>query len=808
MRANTLCLLFFACLLITPLWSQKPSKPVKVEGTGRTTAHVLNIIVDNTAGPEELSIPPGWFYIPGGNGLQGYLVELPEAVTIAPGETRTIPVDGYCADVHRPPVPAGEPMPDLSGWVPVGGPPEPAANDPIRTQTQVPVAPFSTGQLGDFQERLSLTPATEPVAGEMIVTWPGTDIPLGGTLDPAEDPVTFAALGVTIVEQVRQAAAGIQASGQYPTPFSDDTGLELEALTQQGLWITLGALTGDPYEKEDFTEVVYRQFRENTGREVDSLAQEARDQIDAGVDDFWDAFTATGVEAKVLRVSEAPGTSSVEQPECGCSYATLISIRIMRDGERVTNGSRVRPGTYQFAPNFAHDCPEGCPATIEGSWVIEFIPDDGGGIITDYGDGPGRSFTVEEDGRLRVRFRGTVYCQGEPCPYRDQEGSFPQEGRVSLVVDRCACSSCTVVTPMRIIDAYTGEAITEDSIPWYRDQLRFERPVVTSDCPGGCNGSEQVTVQNIPHYDWPQSATLESYADLQLRVWGPGYMDFVGRYACRCEGNDCGEGEDRRRIYLTESNDCCDRIRQANGGVLRFEFAEGSVRVLRNTLTLHLPPDPPQTFTFDFNLEAIFCNLSDDQVYSQLERIARQHQSGGNVDEFLAAQSLKLDHPSTSDIDRPYYSLIFMRTINGQETLIGLTVDAESCVFDLQVLHQGELHEHAGPPYLSSVQLQNILSNLGRPGNGLFWHRAMIVLSHWFRAEEYGQGEAYANVRTALLRQLARAVNELRADAARADLAAALNDLDAAVQRALISGDAAAMEQVLLRMIPVVNGLQ
>lgn len=258
---------------------------------------------------------------------------------------------------------------------------------------------------------------------------------------------------------------------------------------------------------------------------------------------------------------------------------------------------------------------------------------------------------------------------------------------------RCGCTSCRVEEPLRLYNAKTGEEIRGDSIPWYIDEITTQAPVVVSDCPDGCKSVNiAYTLEDVYYFQNKRRHTWTSLPK-EIKVQGPGEIRFTMKYYCNCEGERCGEGRIEKTLYLTESNDCCDRIRSENKGELRFKFNDGSARILRNQIMLELNSGKREVLDFDFNLEAIFCNLSDNQVYASLQTLAAQQTGNSNVTEYLNSQDISLDHPTDIVDTPPWYNLLFSKNINGQEMSIGITIDEASCKYALQILYHGRLYE-------------------------------------------------------------------------------------------------------------------
>ena len=503
---------------------------VVARGTGRTTGHIADLIVSNNTS-QPIEILPERMYIPSDGKYQSYVAWIEEGIIIPPGETHTIPVHGYCADVHTPPVPSGDLMPPLNSWIPVSenplndlvGPPPsdpdlgpapqipepmnppgandvapqvpepmnpPGANDseptvpepmnppggsapptegvPVRLLPRDPVPPFTP----ELIPEVPLTPLDRP-DNTIIVTYPGTDIPIDGTIDPAEDPVVYGTILVEAVDQLEEAYEVIRESESYPTPYFPDPIREGESVVQQGLWIYTAAITGDDYEQEDFEAKVYEQFETTTGKSVDELVQEQKEQVDQGIEDFWVAFQATGVEAKIFSVDspdliDADGIlMTVSTPKCKCDNITF-DLEVKRGATVVHSGSHssdtnpvAKIKDFKFGDKLdikitniqVHcKCDEAdcafypaestnsnspgytTPDTSRPGKVDIFMDNDGSGVIGDYGnnncqhkdkawnsDGTEYSFTLEtrdentNNKSVFQKLRIKSYCQLDDC---------------------------------------------------------------------------------------------------------------------------------------------------------------------------------------------------------------------------------------------------------------------------------------------------------------------------------------------------------------------------------------------------------
>ncbi|GEM_PF-6059682 len=349
---------------------------IQAFGTGSTTGHIATLVIVNT-GDQPQVLAPQIVYIPADGHTQSYVGRIPRSPLVLPGDTVRVPVSGWCTDVHRPPVGREEAM-QPSSWVPV----EPLYAEPSEGEawarlTGVPEGfvepepnpnvrevPLTTDSVQIFdRERLRklllrMPPIDEPprdqvertYESQIYVSWPGSIEPIPRRVEPDEDPETFAPLVAEMVLRVMDAAQKVQSL--YRTPFSADPQRELKTLIQQTIWIYMARLTGEPYDKEDFAENVFRQFEQITGRPVSDLPEEEKEELDQGVEAFWNAFEATGLEAKVFtRATPTTGdTSEREGHNADCIRRPVVPIIDNRTGYDLF-GDLYRTGRLSFDLN-------------------------------------------------------------------------------------------------------------------------------------------------------------------------------------------------------------------------------------------------------------------------------------------------------------------------------------------------------------------------------------------------------------------------------------------------------------------------
>lgn len=294
----------FPILLVLSSYGQSGfTGTVRAISTGRTTGHIANLSVTNS-GSTAVKSNPQTAFIPSEGKYQSYVVYVPETV-IEPKGTVVIPLQGYCADVRTPPVPGESDLPPLNTWLPVGDPTRPIADGTFNVIPSAPITPFQPGDIPRLLTSPGYHPHSPGEEGDIITTWPGSEKPVGGVVDPQKFPEVFAPLIVDVLEKINDHADVILEDDSYTTPFSGQPEKEREAVIQQTFWIYMADVTGKEYQKKDFAENVYEQFRTSTGRSVTGLPEEQKEKVDEGVDNFWNTFNAVGAEAKVLSLPKA-----------------------------------------------------------------------------------------------------------------------------------------------------------------------------------------------------------------------------------------------------------------------------------------------------------------------------------------------------------------------------------------------------------------------------------------------------------------------------------------------------------------------
>ena len=263
-------------------------------GTGGTSGHIADLHVVNPTNAA-LTLAPTPCFIPSSGQYQPYIVPYIPIVTVAPHSTATIPLNGFCADIFRPSVPDGEPLPPVSSWVSADPAPGATANgQPLPTRTAPPAtAAWEPAAANGWK------PAG-PSNGALVPTYPGTAIPIGHTIDVGKYPTEAAPLLLDAIARIADAYDRLQRGGTVHTPFSANPEKERESVIQQTFWMYAAELNGRPYKMDDFRKNTVGQYETVSGHALAKAPKEHKKQVEQGVTDFWNTFQAVGVEAKVL----------------------------------------------------------------------------------------------------------------------------------------------------------------------------------------------------------------------------------------------------------------------------------------------------------------------------------------------------------------------------------------------------------------------------------------------------------------------------------------------------------------------------
>lgn len=303
MRAEIVLVYFLFLLFAIPL-SAQPAEASLAEdftlvafGTGQTTGHIATLTVKNNT-EEEVMVAAQSFLLPALQTYQSYVGRIPAGISVSAGASVEIAITGFCVDVHSPPVPLGRALLPVKDWVPVVAKnASPYAGSATAVLPGTPLPAFSTSYIGVLKTLPGFNAQQPDKKPGINITYPGSSTPIGGTLAKTTDMTRVAPLLVAMVESIEAVTPTIQQ--EYATPFQDDLLKEREAIIQQSVWIYMAHLRGTAYTQEDFAEKVEQEFQQRTGTLTSGLPPTQQEKLTAGIDNFWNAFLATGTAAKV-----------------------------------------------------------------------------------------------------------------------------------------------------------------------------------------------------------------------------------------------------------------------------------------------------------------------------------------------------------------------------------------------------------------------------------------------------------------------------------------------------------------------------
>jgi len=289
----------------------------KIISTGQTTGHIATISIENTTN-QSFTFKMGTAIIPSkefqnGEGVQKSQPQIHTGNInreIAPGETAEIPVNGFCLDVGKPPLPAGESFPLVDEWITA----MPNASELVNTRSPggeiimddlpssfksvtnnkgVPLPPDPLNPGGGHDSSGPNPPYT--------LILPGTDESFPFTVDISKHSEDAAFIVFPIVESIISTYDSLQNAGAISTPFSQNEERQREAVVQQTIWLTASLLQGESYGKNDFANRMKEQFEATSGTVMDEAPEEQQEQFNQGIEQFWDTFELVGEKAKVIR---------------------------------------------------------------------------------------------------------------------------------------------------------------------------------------------------------------------------------------------------------------------------------------------------------------------------------------------------------------------------------------------------------------------------------------------------------------------------------------------------------------------------
>lgn len=257
---------------------------VKVRGTGQTIGQVLLLEIKNRDNNSSGRLTIGPALVPGKGKTQAYVIPGPTEVEVPPGGTITVPIDGVCIDPDKPPLGSGDKGTDFGDWI-------------------------SVNPLPDDWEP-SPTTGWEPDLGSPLLN-PVTENDLNHVIDIATYPEEVADLIGDYVVRIIDTYDYLSSVGEISTPITDRPLDERNAVIQQLVWKTAAALSGDEFTQTEWGERIFDQLPESG----ENLNEEEKEDINEGIEDFWNTATLVGVEAKVISTEPTSPGSAIFSPD-------------------------------------------------------------------------------------------------------------------------------------------------------------------------------------------------------------------------------------------------------------------------------------------------------------------------------------------------------------------------------------------------------------------------------------------------------------------------------------------------------------
>lgn len=262
-------------------------------GTGNTSGDIATLHLRNLS-DEGITLLVNPFFLPPTAGYQPYVAPGGESVYIpprnrmptpaeragnqpghisypAPGEA-IVPIQGFCTDIRKPPIPKG-----VSASLPLPRPPTGSS-------------PEST--LLMLQEYMESRPHLFPHPR--------------ATVENAPFPAYW-----ELLEEVNRLVSQAQRAITPQTQPVSRLFLESrpEELVQQGYWYVLESMAGRTYSEPVFREKIHEQFSRMLDMPLEEAAEEVQESVAAGTAELWEMISLTGETAKL----NAPAYHETEQ---------------------------------------------------------------------------------------------------------------------------------------------------------------------------------------------------------------------------------------------------------------------------------------------------------------------------------------------------------------------------------------------------------------------------------------------------------------------------------------------------------------
>ncbi|MEL6274745.1 MAG: hypothetical protein AAFU03_06575, partial [Bacteroidota bacterium] len=313
------------------LYGQYAVEVLAGQGTGRTTGHIIDLTVSNRTDQRQ-TVEPATYFVPSEGQFQSYVARLVDTLQLAPGQTLTVPLLGYCADVTRPALPNGKYTTPFKDWVMV----RPNEIGLVDRNFFVPDNVVDPWKIGFVPRTVRFNWNNIP-ANAPHPTWPGTTSSTNATISEDVPAVEFGAIVVAILEEIERSTYLHQTLRMIETPYSRVLPIENALLNQYAFWRTMAVWRGDNYAGKYFRTAVENQtgltFPEINGKEEFRLNGEAVDlwlateniMVNAGV-----VAPLAGKRYSSVRLLTEMGADPCEQSALryiDLRYACLASCR-------------------------------------------------------------------------------------------------------------------------------------------------------------------------------------------------------------------------------------------------------------------------------------------------------------------------------------------------------------------------------------------------------------------------------------------------------------------------------------------------
>ncbi len=258
----------------------EPNKlEVLVQPTGGSSGHIGDIRIYNPTNQTAMVVI-GPYIIPSQNEWQGYVLPYECIRPVAPQETFTYKIEGYCMNAEKAPVLSDASFPPLQEWLSE----EDFDKRWLRELSQNRKPSFLYNSKND---------------GDIILKSPFTDTFFPYSLD-MDNNLRQAA---PILLKTLQSIVAVYDDGrvQTVTPVAKSQNKEKSAIVQHTFWKYTTALNGDDYSFTIFENMLKQQetvktwYKQNKGK---------RDDFNQDIEGWWTLFDKVGERANVLKSKE------------------------------------------------------------------------------------------------------------------------------------------------------------------------------------------------------------------------------------------------------------------------------------------------------------------------------------------------------------------------------------------------------------------------------------------------------------------------------------------------------------------------